>query len=1701
MARLMTLLPQTLILSFVLLGWVSGLVAAPDAHGHGANEDCTGHSCDLGEAPEAFADPVVPSPDFFETLPDGSLPAPAEDQEFSALGVAGPIAPAAGQPIGALTGRIVFTSAGHGWTQGTSNWALQRPVLLEMNEDYGNLDQMNIFAQYAFNAGATVVPFRPIGFQNNEVIVDNVSPGVTWSGTWNNSGSTIYYGNPGEVPYRFASLSATETATATYVPNIPVTGFYPVYTWVRHGSDRTFQLYHIRHTGGESQVRVPHHMVGNGWVYLGTYYFNAGSNSATGAVIISNQQPSPALGSIVIADAIRFGNGMSTDGSGYPKEEEASRYWVKNSLGQGQSTALYDRAGTSDNGDNVGTPPRMAREMNREQASPIFKSIYLGYHTNAGSGSSRGTIGLHNGNHPGTSTPNQLRWAQIVGREVNDQMVALSPLLELPWHNRGTNVTLSRSDIAFGEINNNWVGSEFDATILEVAYHDNTSDARLLRDPKVRNWVARASYHAVVKYMNEFDGVPLNLLPEPPQNIRAVADGAGAVVVSWDPPLPSGGSGTPESYVVYRSTDGYGFGQPILVSGGNTHSALLTGLPAETDLFFRVAARNAGGESFPSATAGCRLSSDPNAPRVLVVNGNDRFDRFINIRQTPSVGNYRAPGHNGNTGTMDRVIPRSVNSFDYVVQHGQAIGAFGMPFDSCPRDAVINNQINLSSYPIVVWASGQQSTDGRTFPSIARERITTYLQTGGALFVSGSKIAFDLDRPSGPTAGDRAFLHNQLRARFVADDAGSYTVTPAAGSLFSGKPNATFDNGTRGIYPVRSPDLISHEGAGAQAALIHTSGGGGGAAIQYDASAGGGRVVFLAFPFETIASVSTRNQYMATSLNFLSGAAAETPPAILSHPQHQQSVQGENATLQVVSSGSPPLAYQWLFNGEEIPGAIGSSYIRAPADFAHAGSYQVRVSNPFGEILSDAAILTVTLPPSLELMFGDDFDTHTAANWVTQQSSSDSRVTFNYDYGPDGIPPAPGSGRGTTRGLKFESNLTNGVAAAISISPAGQQFPGDYRLRFDLWINVNGPFPAGGTGSTEHFTAGIGTTGTTVQWTGSGSNPGGAWFAVNGEGGSADTTTTQIPDFAAFTAGTLHGAASGIYAAGTASNSRGNGHPYYSTVFPGGQTAPPAQLAAHPQQTGALATGTVGMAWREVIIAKSGDTVEWFMDGLQIASIPGTALSGNNITLGYWDTYSSLSNNPAVSFGLADNVRVERIVTRWPAFVTQQPVDQAIAAGGHATFTAMASGSPAPVYQWQFNGEDISGATASSYSIAQIQASDQGAYSVVVSNEFGSATSRLASLTVATPPVITLHPQSQTVTVGDEVIFTASVTGSPPPALQWQFDEVDIDGAESETLVLPHASLSDAGSYRLIAINAAGTAISTFALLTVNPPPPPSFTTAGIGSSGFFEATLAATGDSSYLVEASTDLLNWVPLETIWTAEGFGSFSDPDWRLFDRRFYRARAATLIAVTDFEGYEAGDSVMFRNPSFSGSTTGFIQTGGGIADFTRITSTFPAGVNLSRVLHASWTFAADTPHPWLRLTTAGTANIPNPTVDFTGGIRFQIYVDRPVHLALGLRETNSTAPVGEDGGSIGAIEWAGGSTDNTVTPPKGRFIPAGVWTTVHFFLPFEAVQGHTGNGILESTTGKGVLENLTIVPADGTGAFNLYLGNFAVIEAAD
>ena len=127
------------------------------------------------------------------------------------------------QPTGALTGKIVYTVGGHGITAdypGSGQWATQRGDNNDLVEDFGNQDQMTAYVNYLFNAGATVVPLRPVGHQTNEVVVDNAQ--ATFTGTWSNGADTPYFGKAGDaVKYRAATATAQETAVARYTPNIP----------------------------------------------------------------------------------------------------------------------------------------------------------------------------------------------------------------------------------------------------------------------------------------------------------------------------------------------------------------------------------------------------------------------------------------------------------------------------------------------------------------------------------------------------------------------------------------------------------------------------------------------------------------------------------------------------------------------------------------------------------------------------------------------------------------------------------------------------------------------------------------------------------------------------------------------------------------------------------------------------------------------------------------------------------------------------------------------------------------------------------------------------------------------------------------------------------------------------------------------------------------------------------------------------------------------------------------------------------------------------------------------------------------------------------------------------------------------------------------------------------------------------------------
>ena len=88
-----------------------------------------------------------------------------------------------------------------------------------------------------------------------------------------------------------------------------------------------------------------------------------------------------------------------------------------------------------------------------------------------------------------------------------------------------------------------------------------------------------------------------------------------------------------------------------------------------------------------------------------------------------------------------------------------------------------------------------------------------------------------------------------------------------------------------------------------------------------------------------------------------------------------------------------------------------------------------------------------------------------------------------------------------------------------------------------------------------------------------------------------------------------------------------------------------------------------------------------------------------------------------------------------------------------------------------------------------------------------------------TPPAIGTHPQSQTIASGQPVTFTVSATGSTPLQYQWQRNNVNIAGANSDSYTIPSVSPADSGAvFRCIVTNAFGSATSNNATLTVTVP-------------------------------------------------------------------------------------------------------------------------------------------------------------------------------------------------------------------------------------------------------------------------------------------
>ena len=192
-----------------------------------------------------------------------------------------------------------------------------------------------------------------------------------------------------------------------------------------------------------------------------------------------------------------------------------------------------------------------------------------------------------------------------------------------------------------------------------------------------------------------------------------------------------------------------------------------------------------------------------------------------------------------------------------------------------------------------------------------------------------------------------------------------------------------------------------------------------------------------------------------------------------------------------------------------------------------------------------------------------------------------------------------------------------------------------------------------------------------------------------------------------------------------------------------------------------------------------------------------------------------------------------------PPTVTLQPVSSSVTEGQPASFSVAATGDAPLAYQWQRNGVDIVGATATSYTIAATVLADSGAnFRALASNAAGTATSNAATLTVImSVPVltVTLQPAATTVVAGTPASFSVAATCSAGTlGVQWQRGQTsggiltwaNLAAATAASYSFATA-IGDSGLQFRAVLDCGGLSSTTSlaALLTVTPPPTVSMTT------------------------------------------------------------------------------------------------------------------------------------------------------------------------------------------------------------------------------------------------------------------------------------
>jgi GH43 family beta-xylosidase len=156
------------------------------------------------------------------------------------------------------------------------------------------------------------------------------------------------------------------------------------------------------------------------------------------------------------------------------------------------------------------------------------------------------------------------------------------------------------------------------------------------------------------------------------------------------------------------------------------------------------------------------------------------------------------------------------------------------------------------------------------------------------------------------------------------------------------------------------------------------------------------------------------------------------------------------------------------------------------------------------------------------------------------------------------------------------------------------------------------------------------------------------------------------------------------------------------------------------------------------------------------------------------------------------------------------------------------------------------------------------------------------------PPAITTQPKNLAAKAGSNVTFTVTTSGNPPLQYQWFLKGSNIFSSMTNSCTLNSIQTNNTGTYFVTVSNIAGTVTSSNAQLTVTLPLPAHIDSFKAAVDGTVRLSISGEPGSPYVVQNSSDLVNWIDLVSFVSTNGIFQYTNSPTTNAPTSFYRMR---------------------------------------------------------------------------------------------------------------------------------------------------------------------------------------------------------------------